>query len=103
MAQKSRERVISDAERVNTFLKDDVIGGEQGVLTRLERKYYEEFTAAEDTEKRTTAWAKARVLKDFESELRILVDSGEMAVRERDHEDRRRNGPAIVPPPPASR
>lgn len=83
------EQAIQDAMRVQTFLKDDVIAG---VLSRLERAFYEEFVAADSSEKRVTAWAKATVLRKFEMELQIVMDAGEKEVLRIANETKKRHG-----------
>lgn len=73
----TREDAIQAAARVDSFLKDDAI---TGALSRMERRYYEEFKAADSSEKRVTAWAKAHHLDDFLTELRIVISTGEHEV-----------------------
>lgn len=75
----NHEQAIHAAARVDQFLKDDAISG---ALSRMERRYFEEFKHADSSEKRVTAWAKAKVLDDFLAELRIVIDTGERAVLE---------------------
>jgi hypothetical protein len=74
---KSAEQIIRDADRISEFLKDEVIAG---ALSRMERRIYEEFQAADSSEKRVTTWAKSVVLRDFETELRSIIDAGEREV-----------------------
>ena len=74
---KSSEATIAAARRIDAFLKDEAIGG---ALSRMERRYYEEFKAADTSEKRVQAWGKAKVLDDLERELKSILDAGEMAV-----------------------
>lgn len=73
----SVEQAIQTAARVDQFLKDEAIAG---ALSRMERRYYEEFKAADSAEKRVTAWAKAHNLDDFLAELRIVISTGEREV-----------------------
>lgn len=65
---------IQAARRIDAFLKDDVIAK---ALSDMERRYYEEFIAAESSEQRVRAWAKAKMLRDFETQLKIVSDAGE--------------------------
>lgn len=62
------------AQRIDDFLKDEAI---DGVLSRMERRYYEEFITADTEEKRVRAWAKAKMLRDFETEMKVITDAGE--------------------------
>ena len=73
------EQAIQHAAKVEQFLKDDAISG---AFARLERRYYEAFKQADSSEKRVTAWAKANVLDDFLTELRIIISTGERFVLE---------------------
>ena len=75
---RSAEEIIRDAQRISDFLKDDAIAA---ALSRMERRFYEEFIAADSSEKRVTAWAKANVLRNFEAELQIVMDAGEIEVK----------------------
>lgn len=69
------EKAIQDAMRVENFLKDEAIGG---ALSRMERRYFEEFKAAQTADERNRAWAKAHNLDDFLKELRIVISTGEL-------------------------
>lgn len=66
---------IQAARRIDAFLKDDAIAD---ALSRMERRHYEEFIAADSAEQRIRAWAKATVLREFERELKIVQDTGEL-------------------------
>ena len=68
------EQTVRAAQRVNEFLKDPAIGE---AFARMERRFYEEFIAAESAEQRVRAWAKASMLKTFENEVRSILDAGE--------------------------
>lgn len=68
---RTPEQLIQDAHRIDLFLKDEAI---IAAFSRMERAYYEEFANADSSEKRVTVWAKAKVLKDFEGQLKILVE-----------------------------
>lgn len=74
---RSPEQVIADAARIDAFMKDEAVGG---ALSRMERRFYEEFIGADSSEARVKAWAKANVLRDLERELKIIVDAGEHEV-----------------------
>lgn len=67
-------QAIQDASEVTRFMKSDV---GKGALARVATKYYEEFRAADSSEKRVTAWAKANALEDFLKELQAIQDAGE--------------------------
>lgn len=75
MKPLSTEEVIRRAGVVDEFLQNEVIAG---ILSRLERKYYEEFLASDSSEKRVTAWAKAKTLRDFEQETKAVIDGGKI-------------------------
>ena len=77
MSEKSPERIVQEAARIDQFLRDDVVGG---ALQRMERRYYEEFLAADSSEARVKAWAKANVLRDLEGQMKSLVDAGEFEI-----------------------
>lgn len=65
--------------RLTAFLNDEIIAG---VLSRLERKYYEEFIVADSSEKRAATQGKVRVLRDLEREFQVVLDDGELAMLE---------------------
>ena len=75
---KSPEQLIADASRLTAFLADEAI---EAALSRMERRFYEDFINADSSEKRVTTWAKATVLRDFERELRSITDAGEIAAK----------------------
>jgi len=74
---KSAEAIIADARRIDQFLDDPAI---KEALSRMERRYYEEFLAADSSEKRAATQGKARVLKDLERELKSIIGAGEQAM-----------------------
>jgi len=76
MVDHSPEFRAARASRINQFLGDDAV---TWVFSRMERQYYEEFKNADSSEKRVTAWAKAKALSDFEKELKGILDDGELA------------------------
>lgn len=69
------EEQIRDSQRIDAFLKDPAI---ESALSRMERRYYEEFLGAENGEQRAKAQGKALTLKDLERELKSILDAGEM-------------------------
>lgn len=89
-AKKSREREVADAGRLEQFLGDPVVSD---ALSHMERRYYEEFKAAKTLDELQSAQARARVLDDFQGELRIVKDAGTRAAAEIAH-DERRAGPS---------
>ncbi len=74
---RTADEIIRDANRIAEFLRDPVIAE---AMTRFERRTYEELIAADSSEKRVVAHVKANVLRDFESELKIILDAGETEV-----------------------
>jgi hypothetical protein len=80
MPEKSHEQKVADGLRLDNFLKDELIAG---IMTKLERKFYEEFKASDTSEKRVRAWAKAAVLDEWENEFRIvggIADAAKVAL-----------------------
>lgn len=75
----SPETKVRAAERIKEFLADDAVAA---CLGRLERKYYEQFIAADSSEARVKAWAAANVLRDFHSQLQSVVTDGANAEHE---------------------
>lgn len=71
---------ISAASRVEAFLADEAVAG---AFTTLSQRLHAEFIAADDSEKRTTAWAKARALDELKTELRAIVGRGTQAQHDR--------------------
>lgn len=90
----SAEGRIEAERRIESFLNDEYVGG---ALTRMERQYYEEFLAADTSELRVRAWAKARVLKDLEREMKAISDAGKgeriLAVRQEKLEQLKKDKP----------
>lgn len=74
---KTADEIIRDATRVKEFLADPII---EGAMSRMERRFYEAFIAADSSEKRVTAWAQATVLRTFETELNAVIGAGEVEV-----------------------
>lgn len=79
MTLLSREALAAAGYRVNEFLNDDIV---KQALDALHNKYVAEFKAADSSEKRVTAWAQFRVLDDFQTALRAVVNAGEVATHE---------------------
>ena len=73
----SAEQTIRDAATIDQFLKNEVVAG---ALQRMERRFYEEFIAAESAEQRVRAWAKASVLRQFDTEMLAVLGKGETEV-----------------------
>lgn len=69
--------LLSRAQTVKRFLEDDTIAE---ALSNMERKYYEEFVSADSSEKRIVAQAKAKVLRDLETEMNGALLAGEGAM-----------------------
>lgn len=86
MPDKTTEEQINDGRRIAAFIKDECV---DSALSRMERKYYEEFKASTSSEERVRSWAKARVLDDFLDELRAIVSTGERAATEQERNARR--------------
>lgn len=95
MREHTTDQRALDGNRMREFLRDDTVNE---ALSRLERKYYEEFKHADSSEKRVTAWAKANALHDLTQQLLGVIDDGELAVAElnllaQKHEARRTGKP----------
>lgn len=75
----SQDRRVREGHRITEFLNDDVVGA---CLGKLERKYYEQFVAADSSEARVRAWACAVVLRDFHQHLQSVVTDGQLAAHE---------------------
>lgn len=71
------DQIIRDAERIKAFVEDDAVSG---AMSRLERRYYEQFKSADSSEQRVKAWACATVLDHFLLELRVTISAGEAEV-----------------------
>lgn len=76
-------QAIANAAVVKQFLDHDVI---KGAFKRVAAEIYEEFRAADSSEKRVTAWAKANALEAVLNELEGIKSAGE---RERIDNERR--------------
>ena len=74
---KTADEIIRDAARLDQFLKDEVV---DGAFKEVATRYYKEFRAADSSEKRVTAWAKANALEDLLLELRTAINAGEVEV-----------------------
>lgn len=73
------EKRQQDGHRLEQFLKDEVIAA---ALSRMERRFYEEFVASTTSEERVRSWAKANVLREWERELKAALDDGQIATKE---------------------
>lgn len=79
MSLLSRESLAQAGERINAFLHDEIV---QEALRALERKYLNEFKAADSSEKRVTSWAQFRLLDDFTTALTSVVTAGDHAAHD---------------------
>lgn len=70
------EQEIRDGERMTQFLTDPVV---QDSIKHLRDRYYDDFKSSTSPERRNDAWACARVIDDFENELRAVAESGALA------------------------
>lgn len=87
--ESTKEERIAQAERIKQFVEDAVVND---IISKLERKYYEEFKKARSADERVTTWAKAVVLEDFLTSMSIRVNDGKLARRELETESlRQRN------------
>lgn len=68
---------IRIAAKIDQFIKDEDV---DAAFKRVATRYYEEFRAADSSEKRVVAWAKANALEDVLLQLRITIDAGEAEV-----------------------
>jgi hypothetical protein len=80
------EQRIRDAQRIEQFLKDEVISA---ALTRMERRFYEEFVASTTSEERVRSWAKANVMKEWEREMKAALEDGKLATKELERASRK--------------
>lgn len=51
----------------------------KGVLATVAANIYSEFRAADSSEKRVTAWARAKCLEEIITEMNAVVENGEAA------------------------
>lgn len=71
------EQTVQRASRLQQLLDDPIIAE---VLSKLERRFYEEFKASTSSEERVRAWAKASVLAAWDVELKSVLDAGQVEV-----------------------
>lgn len=81
----SESKRISDGSRVEAFLNDEAV---REALARMHSRYYGEFKNAATRDDREAAWAKARVLDDFSTELVAVIDSGKRASADKQRRER---------------
>lgn len=74
---------IQDGLKVKAWLEDPLM---DGIIKTVAANIYNEFRAADNSEKRVTAWARANALEALISEMKAVVSAGE---RERIETDRR--------------
>lgn len=67
---------IQDGLRVKQWLDDELF---KDVLKTVSANIYAEFRAADSSEKRVTAWAKANALEAILVALNSVVEEGERA------------------------
>lgn len=77
---------IQDGLRVKQWLEDELF---KGILKRVSVNIYDEFRAADSSEKRVTAWAKANALEAILVEMNAVVENGEAAKIETDRQSRK--------------
>ena len=88
-AEKSDEQLITmTATKIKQFLADELVGG---IMSKLERAYYEEFKKSKTSEERVRAWAKAAVLDDWENEMRVVTGLADKAKITLDRTNKRPN------------
>ena len=83
--EQTQEEILRQAETMNRFLADPIIAG---AIARLERKFYEDFKAAKNSDERVTTWAKANLWDDFVKELRSVSDAGKIVKAMNDRSQR---------------
>lgn len=77
---------IQDGLRVKTWLEDELF---KDILKTVAANIYAEFRAADSSEKRVTAWAKANALEAILVEMNAVVENGETASRESEKQSRK--------------
>lgn len=71
--ERTTEQKIADAQRVEQFLRDDVI---RRAIESLEQKYIEQMIGAENSEQRAKAQGKIHAIRGFAGELTAVVGEG---------------------------
>jgi hypothetical protein len=74
-AEKSPDRKISDAMRIEEFLNDEVI---REAISNVEKRFTEQMIQAETSEQRAKAQGKILAIRAFAQELVAIRDTGEM-------------------------
>ena len=72
----TREDAIKRAERLKTFLADDVV---QEAFENLERAWYEQWKSSDTPEARERLFAKSCALDELRGSFTAIVDSGIVA------------------------
>lgn len=76
MSERSAAQLLADARRIDEFLGDDAI---KAAFSRMERRYYVEIEAADGAHHVLNVQAKIRALRDFERELKNILDPLDVA------------------------
>jgi hypothetical protein len=87
MNQPSNEEIKRHAQVIEQFLADPIV---DGAISRLERRYYEEFKKSTTAEERVRSWAKANVWDDFVRELKQITDAGTIVKHMEERSEQRR-------------
>lgn len=74
---KTPQKLIEEAMKIENFLKDETIGG---CIKAVAAKIYDEFRAADTSEKRVLAWARSKALEELLTEFKITQEAGEVEV-----------------------
>lgn len=72
---------IQDGQRVKAWLDDELM---KGVFKTVAANIYNDFRAADSSEKRVTAWARANALEGIINEMQAIVSAGEREKLESD-------------------
>lgn len=72
---------IQDGLRVKAWLEDPLM---DGILKTVAKDIYDEFRAADNSEKRVTAWAKGKALEAIISQMNAVASAGEREKLESD-------------------
>jgi hypothetical protein len=77
---------IQDGLKVKAWLDDPLM---KGVFATVAARIYTEFRAADTSEKRVTAYARANALEAILVEMNAVVENGELAKIETDKQARK--------------
>ena len=76
MVELTKDELIRRADRLKTFLADDVVAQ---AFENLKAKWYDEWKSSATPESRERLWAKSCALDELEGAFRAIVDAGIVA------------------------